>query len=469
MRVGNQRPRLFHLPEGRVSSAAEEACDLAASCGLHLFDWQKWCLDGMLSETADGRWAAMSAVLIMPRQNGKNSVLEALELAGLFLFGWSEMIHTAHEGATAASHMRRMMALVRNNPELDAIVHPYVANGKEALVRKDTGARLEFSTRTNRAGRGKSPQLVVYDEALHLTDDEINSVTPSMSAQSLNPEGMPLQVYTSSAPLASSSVLHRLRNACIDGISKSAFFAEWSCVAGADPYDVDNWYDSNPSLGLLIAEDWIREAELPTMSPEGFAVERMGVVLGDDFHSELPEWSHQCDPSSVMTGKPSIAVDVDPSSSWVSIAVAGARADNLTHVEVVERFTGSSAMHDAALVLKKMHAAHRQPIWLDPVAAAALLPDLIAANVKVNEIGTSDLVKACAHLKQLVRDGNVKHRGQQPLDTAVAGAGVRTVGDGWAWTRRVSTVDISPLVAVTLAAWASRTDKPRDDAWIVWE
>ena len=40
-------------------------------------------------------------------------------------------------------------------------------------------------------------------------------------------------------------------------------------------------------------------------------------------------------------------------------------------------------------------------------------------------------------------------------DTALAGATVRDTGDGGKlWARRDTTVDISPLVAVTLAAWA---------------
>ncbi len=467
-RVGNQRPRLQLLPSRAASTAAGEVIELAASCGLILDDWQCWVLEGMLSERDDGRWAAATSLLLLPRQSGKNAVLEALELGGMFLFGWQRMIHTAHLAKTAADHQLRMVALIKGNPELEAVCSFYYANGKEAVVRKDTGQRLEFITRGKKSARGGSPQLVVFDEALYLSDEQMNAIMPSLSAQSLNVEGSPMMVYTSSAPLPESEVLHRVRNACIEGTLQNAFFAEWSCESGADPYDVDNWYAANPGMGIRISEEWVRENELPLMSPEGFAVERLGVVLGMDAgNSELPEWPKCLDVESEMVGKPAIAVDMAPDLSWVSIGVAGDTKDKLTHVEVVERLTSAA---DAVVVLKKMHDKFRVPVILDPrAAAAALIPDLLAAKVPVTEITTTDLIKACAHLKQLVNDQRVRHRGQQPLDSAVYGAAVRAIGEGWAWTRRISTVDISPLMVVTLAAWAARNETPRDDGWIAWE
>jgi hypothetical protein len=467
-RIGNQRPRLSLLPAGIVSHAADEAVDLAASCGLILDDWQRWCLEGMLSERADGSWAAKQATLILPRQNGKNSILEALELAGLFLFNEKRIIHTAQLASTAADHQRRMVELIRGNDELEAVCQFYFANGKEAIVRNDTGQRLEFSTRGKRIARGGSPARIVFDEALFLNDAEQNAIMPAMSAQSMNEEGAPQFIYTSSAPLPESLVLHRVRKAGIDGTANSAFFAEWSCPAGTDPADRDAWYEANPGMGIRISEEWVYETEFLTMSPEGFATERLGVVLGEDGGpSELPEWPTRLDAKSQMVGKPAIAVDVAPDLSWFTIGVAGPTVEKRTHVEIVDRVTSAS---DAVAILAKMHQVHKVPVHLDPrAAAAALIPDLLERKVPVVEITTTDLIKACAHLKQLVREDQLRHRGQLPLDAAVQGAGVRAVGEGWAWARRVSTVDISPLMVVTLAAWASRNDRPRSDAWVAWE
>ncbi len=80
-----------------VSSAGLEAVELAASAGLHLDRWQSELLVGALGERADGRWAAFEVGLVVGRQNGKGSVLEARELAGIFLFGEELILHSAHE------------------------------------------------------------------------------------------------------------------------------------------------------------------------------------------------------------------------------------------------------------------------------------------------------------------------------------------------------------------------------------
>jgi phage terminase large subunit-like protein len=62
--------------------------------------------------------------------------------------------------------------------------------------------------------------------------------------------------------------------------------------------------------------------------------------------------------------------------------------------------------------------------------------------------------RACAHLQRLVQDKTLTHSDDPLFTAALAGAVKRDVGEGlWAWGRRKSTTDISPLVAVTGALW----------------
>jgi len=459
---------LWHLPVGGVSSAADEAIMLAESCGLFLDDWQKWVVHGLLSEDVNGRFVAQQALLLVPRQNGKNAILECVELAALFLFDEQRIVHTAQLAKTANDHMLRMVSLIQANPRLDAVVQVFYGANDKRILRTDTGARLEFITRGKKAVRGGSPQRVVFDEALYLSDEQMQAILPALSAQSMDADISPQIIYTSSAPLPESTVLLRLRSACMSGQLSSAFYAEWSCEPGTDAADRDAWYSCNPSLGIRISEDWIAENELPVLSPEAFAVERLGVVFGGDGgDTELPEWGACLDADSQMSGKPSVAVDADPDGSWWSVAVAGQRADGRTHVELVERFTSSE---DALAVLTKMWGKWRSPVVIDSRASAgALVPGLLQARVQVVEISTADLLRACSSFRLLVREGRLRHRGQQPLDVAVAGAAVRSVGEGWAWSRKVSTVSVSPLVAATLACWGAIAAQPRNDGWMAWE
>lgn len=452
VRVGAQRPRLSSFPARRRGSCGRDAVEFAADCGLVLDDWQAWCLDGLLSEDEERRLCASLVLLILPRQNGKNSVLEAFELYGLYVLGWQRILHTAHLQETSADHMARMRALIEDVPSLDKITHFYAANGKERIQRTDTRASIRFMTRSKKIGRGGSPNAIIFDEALFLTKEQVQSIVPSISAQTMNTDA-PIMVYTSSAPVAESDVLHTVRNACVTGKMPSAFYAEWGCEVGTEVDDLDALYASNPGMGVRISPDWVYETELTMLGEGAFLIERLGVVAGADAApSELPRW-HECfDPRSLIEGSYAIGVDVAPDLAWSTVAVAGRRPDGLGHLEIVERLAGTASI---VPLLVKLCAAEGLPVWLDPRSSAAgLAPRLVEAGVKVIEVSSHDYVRACEVLRQSVEERLVRHRGGLELNQAVQLAATRPVGDSWVWARRTSSVDISPLVAVTLA-WAA--------------
>src|SRR6185312_7842451 len=115
--LGDQRPRLWSSPPA-VSSEGERVVALAREAGLFLDDWQAWVLEKSLARREDGRWAAFEVCPIVSRQNGKGSILEALELGALFLkdFGVDLILHSAHEFKTAAEAFRRICSLIQETP-----------------------------------------------------------------------------------------------------------------------------------------------------------------------------------------------------------------------------------------------------------------------------------------------------------------------------------------------------------------
>jgi phage terminase large subunit-like protein len=439
------------LPGRRAGSAGPDAIEFAESLGYELDDWQRWCIDGILSEDEDRRLCATLCLLIVPRQNGKNVVIEVVELYAFYVLEWQTILHSAHRQDTSADHMARLRAVVEANPVLDEITEFREANGKERVVRTDTRAEIRFVTRSKKIGRGKSPRLVVVDEALYVTDEQIDAMLPSMSAQSMNAD-KPIMLFASSAPVAESLVLARLRATAARG-GPSTWYAEWSCEPGVDVRDRDEWARANPGLNVRISEEWIEEMELASMSVDGFLVERLGVVPNvDGDEGELPGWPQCVDPGSQPGGEVAVAIDVSPDLGWSSVGVASRRPDGLVHVELVEHLHGTARLVE---VVSRVVANVGGSVHLDPRSpAAGFVADLGRAGVKVVEVGALELSKACAALKVAVRDGRVRHRGQGPLTAAVGGAGIRSVGDAWVWARRSSSVDISPLVAVTLASYA---------------
>ena len=51
----------------------------------------------------------------------------------------------------------------------------------------------------------------------------------------------------------------------------------------------------------------------------------------------------------------------------------------------------------------------------------------------------------------------LRHRGQPEVSEALRGAAKSDMTDAWRWSRKNSTVNITPLVGCTLAYWAIQT------------
>jgi hypothetical protein len=120
----------------------------------------------------------------------------------------------------------------------------------------------------------------------------------------------------------------------------------------------------------------------------------------------------------------------------------------------------------------RLGKAHRPVaiVWDKGSQANSFASELTRLRVRnLKGVDTRELVEACGRLYDVVthrdEDGRLApqfaHIGQPELDAAVAGAGERNVLDSWAWQRRISTVDISPLMAVSLALWAASAQKKK--------
>lgn len=466
IRRGAQRPRLHRFPNARVErkeGAGPDACEFAKGLGYVLDDWQRWLVCGILSEDANYNLCARRSLILVPRQNGKNVVLEVVELYVFYVLRWERIVHTAHLLETSADHMRNLWAVIEQHEDLLRNTTLYRGSGKEMIQREEKDAdgvlrtyTIKFVTRTNKIGRGKSPRLIVFDEALYLTDAQVQALVPSMSAQSMS-DDQPMMIYTSSHPIAESKVLHRVRRSCMAG-APSAFFADWSVAVGSDIFDRDNWAIANPGLNIRISEQWIEEEELPgvgILSAEAFSIERLGIVNDEDLaDSELPTWRACGHKDNEMAGAPrSIVVDVSDDLAWTSIAVAGERADGVPFVEIVEHLPGTKT---AVAVLAALCKKYDLPVHLNPRAeAAGLIEALTKAKVPTVEVGTLSYMQACLQFRQLVVNLGLAHRFQRPLDDAVEGVVIRSVNEGWVWARRSSRQDVSPLVAATIAVWVA--------------
>jgi hypothetical protein len=433
--------------------------------GLKLDPWQERVFTAALGERSDGKWAAFEVGVAVSRQNGKGGLLEARELAGLFLFGERLIVHSSHQFDTSLEAFRRLLGLIEDAPELSRRVKRVSRSHGEEGIELKGGQRIRFRTRTKGGGRGFTGDLLILDEAMFLPETAIGALLPTLSARP-NPQVW----YTGSAVdqlvHPDGVVFARIRERGMAGGDPSLAYFEWSAdwddpdqVPDVELDDPAVWAAANPALGIRISEEHVGR-ERRSMDPRTFAVERLGV--GDwprtDGLGEVvidpAVWRALEDPDSQIEGPLWFAFDVTPSRSRGSVAVAGRRADGLWHVELVDRRAGAGWIVDRVAELKAKH--HPAGVVCDQAGpAASLVAELERRGVRVSVTSSRGMARACGTLFDAVSEGRLRHMGGDELAAAVHGAAKRTLGDAWAWSRKTSRSDISPLVAVTLALGAA--------------
>lgn len=267
---GDQKPRICTLPDYDDAGSGDRAVQLAVLAGLDLDPWQRFVLEAGLRRRGS-KWAAFEVGLIVARQNGKGTCLEALELAALFLFPDVRLIlHSAHQFKTAAEAFLRIRTLIEDRPQFaKKVARVRSAAGAEAIELKN-GKRLRFVARSSGSGRGFTSDLVVLDEAYELGADQMAALLPTLSAR---PD--PQVWYTSTAGTQDSDQLGRVRSRGLAG-AKSLAFLEWSADDNDDPTDPRVWAKANPGMGIRISADHI-EREQAALPPDEFARERLSI------------------------------------------------------------------------------------------------------------------------------------------------------------------------------------------------
>lgn len=454
-------PRIASWPEGD-SSFGRETIDLARTAGLKLDAWQELVIERGCART-DNRWSAFEVCAVVPRQNGKGAIEEARELASLFLLKDQFIIHSAHQFDTSLEAFRRLLNLIEDTPELEKKVKKVRSSHGEEGIELENGNRIRYRTRTKGGGRGFSCDLLILDEAMFLPDAAIGALLPTLSAR---PD--PQVWYGGSAVdqlvHENGVVLARLRERGQQGDDPSLAYMEWSLdynnpgeVTTEVAEDEASWRESNPALDIRIRPEHIRH-EQRSLDPRTFAVERLNV--GDWPRTDhvsvsmipLEDWDALTDTLSVLMDPICFAFDISPERK-ASIAAAGRNQEGLLHVEILAQQNGTSWIPGRIAELVDRHEPAL--VVCDTFGpSGSMMHAVEEAGVLIEGLTASQHGQACGLLLDAVNEKTLRHLGSADLRNAIKGAATRPLGDAWAWSRKDSNVDISPLVASTLALWA---------------
>jgi hypothetical protein len=523
--VGRQTPTFLWMPD-HGETYGQEVIDLAAAHGLVLDEWQRLGCNLTCALTPRGdTWACFENAMVVSRQNGKDSWIEALELSWLYLFGDELVTHSAHLFETSREHFLRIQALITNYDDLRRRVRRMrEGRGSEEVelipvAGQDRGPRLKFMTRKGGAGRGFTGNHIVLNEAMYLDAAMMAAALPALASV---PDVQVL--YAGSAGMKHSTQLAAVRRRALAQDDPSLMYLEWAAepavyggdgelLAGDDPASPTTWAKVNPAYSIRISESYIRKEMRALGGPRSkeFGTERLGIgdwPAEDATWEVISEaaWDLRADPGSQIAEGQAIALAIhaDKDRAMGTIGVCGLRADGRDHVEVIERHRGTGWIVDAVTgerlheqspddppldgtppvdgvmltdyeraILERMRdlkTRHRIAvvIVLKTATTGSLIAALKAAGFRVESPSEIQYAQWCGMFAEAVTEtGTVVHIDQASARTALGGARKRTSAEGgWRWSPDAPT-DSAPAVVFTLALGGRRTYPaiPRSRVW----
>jgi hypothetical protein len=402
--------------------------------------WQQYVADVMGEELPNGLPAFREGIVSVNRQQGKSTLLLATEVERCTLRPRSQTVaYTAQTGADARKKLLNdQVPLLMASPLRATVANVHRAQGNEG-IKFSNGSRIDVLASNASAGHGQIIDLGVIDEAFDDVDDRREqAMVPAMMTR---PDAQLLVVSTmgTDASVYLNRKVELGRAAALEGRTSGIAYFEWAIPEGADIEDPASWWLGMPALGLTVSEASVAHAR-STMTDGEFR-RAFGNQRTRSMERAIPEvtWRLACRADVAPTGGLFGVFDVAPGRDWSAVAVAGGGVAEL-----------------------ELYESHRLTVAVDGRSpAASLIPDLRAAGVPVRELTSSEITAACGTFYDDLADGKVKVRLTSPelnaaLDAAVVAVTRQPVVDTWKWGRKGS-VDISPLIAVTLAAALARS------------
>ena len=415
-------------------------------------------------DPSSGALAHPVVVLHVPRRAGKTALTLATLLRRLIGQTASRSWYTAQSGSQAGYTFRREWVPILHAAGLtDRIRVSLRAGGESLSLGAPHYSAVTCFPPVETALHGTNVDLAVIDEAWAFDLDGGRAIEHAVLPAQLTRQGAQTWIVSAGGTEESTWLddwLTRAEGALAAGDPAIALF-DWGADPTApdyDPRDPAVWWRSHPALGETVTLDAIA-TEL-ALAADLAAFERSILNVWPRPRDaaggaiEAATWAACADLTTPPIAHVA-AFDVAADRAHAALAQAGVTPEGRVVVEVVKYAAGTGWLTEA---VRAWLAAHPGGVVIcDALAAGTVADRLDALGVTVTRTGATAMARACADLIDLTSGGMLAHRAQRILDECLTGAGRRPLGDGWAWSRKNSAGEISPLVAVTLAAWGART------------
>jgi hypothetical protein len=453
----------FHAALPYEKSNGALACSLAALAGIDLIDYQR---DELMDWGArgDGGYLHREIGSSIPRQAGKSTAGIAWAVFRAVAEG-AKVLWSDHNYSTTCEMLSRFRDIFGRKPNDPYAKHPQFnkllvdASSKTAQEKfvLSTGGVICFATRTKSASLGYSFDMVVYDEAQELTDEQQQAIIPTTSSGALH-DTQALYLGTPTRPGSPGTVFGRLRGKIRRGEEPGACWWEWGVSEVGDVYDDSRVYAVNPALPHVADIEAIRAAR-GQMTELAFAQEYLGYWLPSEVAVvpavPVDAWA-ACATAEPARGEPAAwGVKFSPDGAEVAVAVA-VPCERGWHVELAAR---RSTVRGSGWLARAI-ASRQGATWvLDGKGSARALMERLPEDADcAYEAKTSDVVEASAVFLDAVREGALEWfdagAGEtDQLTASVERSPKRKIGTGGGWG--FGGADSAPVEAAALAVWAA--------------
>ena len=451
-----------NIPE-RLDGDGPMAAELASAYFGDPLPWQPHLLDAMLARDGRDKYLLRSIGISIPRQNGKSWDVRARCFHGAL--NGEKILYTCQHGDTSDQMFQELSRPFEDEdePELNALLLAVrKTNGQQAIKLKN-GGLIRFTTRTDSLARGKTYDVLIYDEAQDLTNSQQAASLPAISAGAKhNPQT--IYLGTPPAPENRGTVFRDLHDAVHDGRSEMAW-VEWAASEIGDKTDRARWYECNPSLGTLIDISAV-EGECQQMQPDVFARERLGwwspVGGVQNVALDGSKWLECQRDAGTTEGKLAFGVKFTADGGTVAISWARAVKGGGSYVELYDvQSAGGGTANIADMLLRNKDEI--AAVCIDgKTGAAALVQRLHDGRFPKKAIIPSSAAvvqSAATMLRDEVNAGTLGHIASPALDESAMKSVRRDIGhDGWGFGDGANSIS-APIESASLALYAARTTR----------
>jgi hypothetical protein len=467
-KINNQKPT-FSAGIVPVSGVGHLAIELAEEYGFAPDPWQRTVVKQAFSD------GVVQIGISAPRQNGKNGILEVIELFSSVVDAQS-ILHTSHQMVTAIEQYDRMRRRWFENPHYpDLVAGCKVVHGRGSEAFEiDNGATIKFLSRSSVRGRGFSVDWLILDEAQEMSEDDWQALSPTLLA-SPNAKIFLLGTPPISSRQGQGVVFQRFRTAAYEGkLEKGEIYFEWGItdLEKADVYSEKTWYRVNPAYDYRINEALLR-INARQMDKEGFAREHLGYwykSAKNTIYSE-DQWA------AGLIGKRPAYEEVErfgvgivyaqDGETWAA-AFGAVLKDGSLYAELIDLASTKKGMTQ---ILQIIAAMSKKTGFVGVIAHGRAGTQNLIGDAEASGLFKADLIEICRHadkiasngfLDMTMRSAELKHVDQAPLKESLLSLDkylTNSSGGGFSYISRIGKLIASEAAA--LAVYWARNKKPR--------